>query len=114
MTRSMLEQIVERSQEKADRLGISVQLTIQSLKTYIGVLYYRGANHDQKIPVSELFSDNYSSFYRTAMTRTLLNIWSKCITFDERSTRGERKLLDNFAAILDFFEAWNLLLRMQI
>ena len=113
LTPSMLEEIVERSQEKADQLGISVQLTMQSLKAYIGVLYYRGANHDQKIPISELFSDNYSSFYRTAMTRTLFNIWTKCITFDERSSRDERKLVDNFAAIRDFFETWNQRLRMH-
>lgn len=102
-----LNDIVRHSQEHADRLGISVRLTVESLMAYFGVLYYRGANHDCKIPVSELFSTNYSMFYRTAISRPLFNIWTRCLTFDDKSTREERKRADKFAAIREFYGKWN-------
>lgn len=107
----MLDEIVRLSQIRANEHDIPIHLTKPSLKAYIGILYHRGANNDTKIPITELFSESGPMFYRTAMSRNMFFIWTKCISFDDRITRQERKRTDKFAAIRVFFDEWNSKLR---
>lgn len=108
---SMLAQIVAFSQMKADSLGIDVQLTVVQLKAYFGILYFRGVFGDQKIPIEQLWSDDYSIFYRTSMSRNLFQIWNRVLRFDNPVSREERKKTDTFAAMRDIWSEWNERLR---
>ena len=108
----ILNKILHYSRAKASSLGIDVVLDVNQLKAYMAILYYRGLNHDQKVPISELWSEEYSSFYRATMSRTLFKIWSRILRFDDIETREERKEIDNFAAIREIWSMWNERLRM--
>ena len=100
-TIEILQLIVTYSQKKADSENISVNFTMESLKAYIGILYYRGVNQDNRIPIDELWSENYSTFYRTAMSKNLFKLWNQCLRFDDISQRALRKTKDSFAALCD-------------
>ena len=104
---STLEKMVRYSQQKADQLGLSIQLTIVQLKAYCAILYYRGVFGDQHVPIEQLWGDNYSSFYRTTMSRTLFQIWNKVFRFDNAEDRSNRKVTDTFAAIREIWAEWN-------
>ena len=106
-TNEMLEKVVQYSQLKADNLNFNVRLTIESLKAYIAICYYRGANHDQKVPITDLWSEDANPFYKTVMSRTLFHTWNTCISFDDFRNRDERKTTDKFAAMREFYEEWN-------
>ena len=45
------------------------------------------------------------------MSRNLFSIWNKCLCFDNRATREERKKIDNFAAVREVWTMWNNTLR---
>ena len=110
-TEELLQEIVHYSQEKATNLGLRVEFSIDLLKAYIGILYFRGANSDQKIPVSDLWSDSYATFYRCAMSRNMFSIISRCLRFDSQNDRERRKASDTFAAFRHVWETWNRQLR---
>ena len=95
----ILNKILHYSREKANSLGINIVLDIDQLKAYISILNYRGLNHDQKVPIKDLWSEDYSCFYRAAMSRNLFQIWSRILRFDDIQTREERKQVDKFAAM---------------
>ena len=99
--------MVRYSQQKADQLGLSIQLTIVQLKAYCAILYYRGVFGDQHVPIEQLWGDNYRSFYRTTMSLTLFQIWNKVFRFDNAEDRSNRKVTDTFAAIREIWTEWN-------
>ena len=104
-------QIVHFSQMKANALGIEVQLTVVQLKAYFGILYFRGVFGDQKIPIEQLWSENYNTFYRTTMSRNLFQTWNRVLRFDDSELREDRKKTDSFAALRDIWSEWNERLR---
>lgn len=106
-TNDILQKILSYSQRKVRMENIPIELTMESLKAYIAILYFRGANQDNKIPVEDLWSDNYSTFYRTVMSRTLFKIWNRCIRFDDIDLREHRKESDTFAAVREVWSEWN-------
>ena len=88
-----------------------MRLTTAQFKAYIAVLYYRGVFGDTQIPIEQLWSDTYSTFYRTVMSRNLFQIWSKVLRFDDPVDRGQRKATDTFAAVRNIWTEWNERLR---
>ena len=110
-TDAMLENIVNFSQMKCAELQIPIQLTKPQLKAYIGILYYRGVCGDQKLPLDQLWSEEHSTFYRTAMSRNLFQIWSRVLRFDDGADREKRQETDTFAAISQLWNEWNNKLR---
>ena len=113
-TVEILTKILECSQKKLDSLCFEnpPQLTMASLKSYIGILYYRGANGDTDIPVTELWGDNYTTFYRTAMSRSLFQLWNRILRFDDPQRRAQLLHTDTFAAFRNIFSALNDRFRM--
>ena len=101
----LLNKIVRYSQKKADLLEIPVRLDIDQLRAYFGILYFRGAHHDQKMPITELWSEHDRDFYTCAMSRNLFLIWNKVLRFDDSSSRTERYQTDSYCA---FREIWNM------
>lgn len=112
-TDKLLEDILAHSVRKLHLMHLDKPplLTISSLKAYIGVLYFRGANADTQISVGELWSEQYTTFYRSAMSRNLFNLWTSVLRFDNVSEREEKLKTDTFAAIRDLWMEWNLKLQ---
>lgn len=108
-TDEMLTDILQFSIAKLTTTNLSEQydLTLPSLKAYIAILYYRGINGDTRIPVSDLWSHNYSIFYRTVMSRNLFNVWTKVLRLDHPEIRSTRYPAYTFAAIRDLWYNWN-------
>ena len=113
-TEEILTEILRCSQLKLDSLQLENAhiLTLASLKCYFGILYYRGANEDTKIPIQELWSEQYSTFYRTAMSRSMFQLWNRILRFDEPEGRADRLRTDTFAAFRNIFELLNARLSM--
>lgn len=103
----MLQKIVRYSQKKADLLEICVRLDIDQLRAYIGILYFRGAHHDQKMPITELWSEHDRDFYACAMPRNLFLIWNKVLRFDDSSLRAERYQTDTYCAFREIWDLFN-------
>lgn len=102
-----LAKIVRYSQQKADHIGVDVQLTLAGLKALIGFMYYRGACLDQSIRFSDLFSDSTSPIYRTIMSKKLFATWMRVLRFDDLDSRNDRKPFDTFTHFREIWEAWN-------
>ena len=108
----LLQKVLTYSQMKAGELGLPIRFTMASLKAYIAILYFRGANQDNKIPIDELWSEQYSTFYRTVMSRNLFKLWNRCLRFDDVSLREDRKKTDTYAAMREVWEEWNSRLKL--
>lgn len=102
-TDQLLRKILHYSQQKANELGIDTALTLVQLKAFIGILYFRGLNNDNKVPVDELWKEESHAFYRASMSRSLFKTWLRVIRFDESTGRRERAGSDTFTA---FREVW--------
>lgn len=102
-----MEKIVHYSQLKAEQLEIEVELSVVQLKAFIAILYHRGVMHDQKIPLEELWGEHSDDFYRTTMPKNLFKIWSRCIRFDDTTTRSQRYELDTYAAFREIWDDFN-------
>lgn len=111
-TDDLLQKVLTYSQMKAGELGLPIRFTMASLKAYIAILYFRGANQDNKIPIDELWSEQYSTFYRTVMSRNLFKLWNRCLRFDDVSLREDRKKTDTYAAMREVWEEWNSRLKL--
>ena len=60
------------------------------------------------VQTSDLWSQEYSPFYRTVMSRNLLMTWTRVLRFDNNpSTRPQRVSVNTFVALLDLWNAWN-------
>lgn len=108
-TDEMLNDIVLYSSNKLATLNLRerYELTLSSLKAYIGIMYYRGANGDTQIPIADLWGSEYSSFYRTVMSRGLFQVWTRVLRFDDPGARPQRIPVDTFAAVRDLWDQWN-------
>lgn len=108
-TDAILADILHYSQIQLDSLQIddAPQLILASLKSYFGVMYFRGANEDARIPVTELWSDHYSTFYRASMSRSMYQLWNRVMRFDNPDDRARRLPTDTFAIIRDVWSAVN-------
>jgi hypothetical protein len=104
-----LQDIVRHSVRKLESLNLqnTSTLTVLSLRAYLGIMYFRGCNDDNNIPVNDLWSEDYSSFYRTAMSRNTFKLWTRVMRFDDPSERLAKYSTDTFAAIRDFWMEWN-------
>lgn len=81
------------------------ELSLTSLKAYLGILYFRAANEDTRIPISDLWSEDYSTFYRSAMSRSMFKLWNRILRFDNFNDRQNRRLTDTYAAFRDVWTA---------
>ena len=63
--------------------------------------------HDQKIPLEELWAEHSNDFYTTAMPKNLYKIWSRCIRFDDSTTRSQIYESDTCAAFREIWDDFN-------
>ena len=106
-TNHLLTKIVSYSQQKADEIGLDVTLTIVQLKAFIGILYFRGINNDNKVPVDELWSDESNAFYRATISRSHFKTWLRVIRFDSATRRRERARKDTFTTFREIWTEFN-------
>ena len=110
-TDEILEKILHYSQRKARQLGdIDFEPSLENLKAFIGICYFRGVNFDTKVPVDDLWANEAHNFYRAAMSKNMFKTWLRILRFDDASTRAQRKQTDTFAAVREIWEDFNSLL----
>jgi hypothetical protein len=97
----------------ADELQAGVNLDVVQLKAFIAIHYHKGVCHDQKIPLSDLWSEHSDDFYRATIPKNLFKLWSKVIRFDDYRTRVERYKKDTFAAFREIWDDFNRLLPLH-
>nr|BDT63058.1 MAG: piggyBac transposable element-like protein [Trachysalambria curvirostris nimavirus] len=80
-------------------------VTLLELRAVIGLLLFTGAKKDNHVGTHELWSLAYgSSLYRCVMSEQRFLFILRCLRFDDKRTREERKKKDNFAAIRGLWE----------
>ena len=110
-TNQLLTKILHFSQQKAVELGLNITLSLVQLKAFLGILYFRGMNNDNKVPIDELWSDESNAFYRATMSSSLFKTWLRVIRFDSATGRRERARKDSFTAFRDIWTEFNSSLR---
>ena len=110
---TMIRKIVQHTNEEMSRYHETAQLDMDissnvvyrnvdelELRAYIGLLYYSGLQKTSKTNIKDLWDEfGGSPVYRATMSLNRFAFISKCIRFDDKSTRVERKELDKFAPI---------------
>lgn len=81
------------------------RITVSELRTFLAILYARGAYEVRALKASYLWSKKWGpSFFRDTMTRDRFMQILRFIRFDKRTERSERLQTDKFALIS---ELWN-------
>ena len=80
-------------------------VTWNEIKALIGVLIMSGARKDNHVTTSEMWSQYFGApLYRAAMSERHFCFLIRCLCFDDRETREERKKKDIFAPIRRLWE----------
>lgn len=84
------------------------ECSVAELKAFIGLLYLAGLNRSGRQNLSDLWSTDGTGveIYGLVMSKQRFHFLQSCLTFDDLSTRDERRLLDNLAPIRELFEAF--------
>ncbi|XP_058808047.1 uncharacterized protein LOC131673786 [Phymastichus coffea] len=81
-------------------LKVDWRITVSELRSFLAILYARGANEVRALKVSYLWSKKWGpSFFRDTMTRDRFMQILRFIRFDKRIERSERLQTDKFALI---------------
>ena len=113
---SLLDKIVRHTNEETERVASKTgqrqaPVTRQELVAFIGLLLLRGCESDRRCDIQDLFYGPFSRpFYRATMPVNRFRHIMRCIRFDDKATRQERRKSDNFAAIREVFVQFNALL----
>lgn len=83
------------------------ECTMIELKAFIGLLYLAGLYRSGRQNLSDLWATDGTGvdIFRLVMSLQRFHFIQSSLTFDDYSTRGQRKQLDNLAPIRQFFEA---------
>lgn len=111
----MLQDIITHTNERIDLLRRTYKehtattslLTINELKAYLGILIQSGAKKDRKLTTEEMWSSQHGCpLYRAAMSEKRYLFITRCLRFDDRTTRQDREREDRLAAIKDLWESF--------
>ncbi|KAF2904161.1 hypothetical protein ILUMI_02014 [Ignelater luminosus] len=76
------------------------------LKTFIGLLYLAGVYKSNRPCLDELWGQDGDGIKKFGLVMSIkrFKILIRCLRFDDRNTRSERKALDRLASIREIFE----------
>lgn len=82
------------------------EISMSELKAYIGLLYIAGFYRSGRQNTVDLWASDGTGveIFRLTMARQRFHFIQSCLRFDDKSTREERKQLDNLAPIRQIFE----------
>ncbi|KAF4527436.1 hypothetical protein B566_EDAN016066 [Ephemera danica] len=99
----MLTKILRHTNEEARLHGIE-EFCKDEMLAFIGISILMGVLQDTTISISNLWSPLYGrNVYIAAMSRTRFQQILKCIRFDDKQTRAERRENDKFAPLREIF-----------
>lgn len=80
--------------------------TKNEIQALIGLLYYAGVLKSNHLNAEDLWRTDGSGveIFRLTMSLSRFRFLLRCLRFDDRQTRAERKQLDKLAAIRQFFD----------
>lgn len=116
----LLQKIVRHTNEEIERYLETLEIegtsnptysyiSLIELKAYIGLLYFSGMQKTNNTNLEDLWNADYGSIrYRATMSQLRFSFISKCIRFDDKSTRLERKQIDKFVPIREIWEQFNI------
>lgn len=81
---------------------------IVEIKAFIGLLYLAGVYRGSRLNLDDLWDINGDGIETFSLTMSLkrFRFLMRCIRFDNRETRAERRKLDRLASIRDLFETF--------
>ncbi|CAK1598285.1 unnamed protein product [Parnassius mnemosyne] len=99
-------QIRERNASRENLPHFMIELEMSELKAFIGLLYIAGFYRSGRQNTADLWASDGTGveIFRLTMSRQRCHFIQSCLRFDDKSTREERKLLDNLAPIREIFE----------
>lgn len=82
---------------------------ISELRAFIGLLYLAGVFHSNRQSLEELWgTDGYGiEIFRIVMSIKRFKFLMRCIRFDDKTTRQERRKYDKLAAVRNIFTKFN-------
>ncbi|XP_065683301.1 piggyBac transposable element-derived protein 4-like isoform X1 [Hydra vulgaris] len=107
ITPEMIRIIVNCTNAEAHRIRLEgwVDTTVNELYEFIGVLLLAGVFHCKNQSIKELWSKlDGISIFSTSMQRDRFVNLRRCIRFDERETRNQRRFEDKFAPLRNIME----------
>ena len=102
----MIETIMHYSNLKAASKNTEM-FSKEELLAYIGLSIIMGIHNDTKRSIPELWSDEGSYHYPGTMSKHRFKDIASLITFDDKSTREEKKKIDKFAPMREIYEKLN-------
>lgn len=105
---AMIDEIVQHTnamvqvlaQKFAQQKATVNRTTVNEIKALIGCLIYSGAKQDNHVTAAEMFSTQHGpAIYRAAMSERRFTFLLRCLSFDDKNTREERKETDRLAPI---------------
>lgn len=112
----MLQKIVEYTnqyirlevRDRYDRERDANDTDLIEIKAFIGVLYLAGTLHANRMMLEDLWgTDGHGvEIFRLVMSLRRFKFLIRCLRFDDRTTRPERKCSDNIAPIRELFDAF--------
>ncbi|CAB3221039.1 unnamed protein product [Arctia plantaginis] len=84
------------------------ETTISELDAFLGLLYIAGLNKSGRQNIKDLWRTDGTGvdIFRTTMSLQRFYFLQNCVRFDDKSTRNERKAIDNIAAIRSIFDSF--------
>ena len=81
---------------------------ITEVCTFVGLIYARGLLGQNNVPAEKIFSYSYGHpIFTATMSNNRFRFLYQCTSFDDYSTRTERREADCFAAVRKVFELFN-------
>lgn len=82
------------------------ETTIEEIKAIIGLLYLAGYTRSGRQNIYDLWSTDGTGIeiFRTVMPLSRFKFLLQCLRFDDKSSREDRKKLDNFAPVREIFD----------
>lgn len=83
-------------------------VTIEELKSFLGLVYIAGLNRSNRQNLSDLWRTDGTGIdiFRSTMSLQRFYFLQNCLRFDDKNTREERKKVDNLAAIRNLFDGF--------
>ncbi|XP_034952426.1 uncharacterized protein [Chelonus insularis] len=109
----ILEIIVIHTNEEIDRVCANIEkflsyynkTDIIGIKALIGLLYISGYRKQSTVDVNELWGEEFSvTIFKATMSAHRFQFLLKCLRFDNKNTRKQRRKLDRFALIREIWD----------
>ena len=115
LNNNMLSEIMTHTNECIARLSAKFAKEIPTinpiqfdeLEALIGVLVFSGSQHDNHLRSNEMFHTKFGhSMYQSALSKRRFAFLTRCLHFDDSSTRAERKANHRFIHIRTIWETF--------